>query len=217
MSIKNNIDQIRSELPEGVRLVAVTKYHSVEETEEVIRCGVDTIAENKVQDQLRKQEIIKTPVTWHFIGHLQQNKVRQLVGRAALIESVDSERILKKIDSESAKAGIVSDILIEYNLTGEESKTGFTEDQTQIWINDLPELKNVRVLGIMGMGPNTEDTDQIRKVFRQLSTIYDKIKHEYRYDNLEMRYLSMGMSGDYPIAVEEGANLVRIGSKIFSE
>jgi pyridoxal phosphate enzyme (YggS family) len=216
MSIRENIEAIKKELPDGVRLVAVTKYHTPEETVEVIRSGVDTIAENKVQDLLRKQEIIKDPVTWHFIGHLQQNKVKQLIGKVSLIQSVDSMRILKKINTESEKEGIVSDILIEYNLTGEASKTGFREDETEEWIQLLPELKNVFVHGLMGMGPNTDDTEAVHKVFRQLASIYDRINHEYKIDNLEMKILSMGMSGDYPIAVEEGANLVRIGSKIFS-
>lgn len=216
MSIKKNIEKIKSELPEEVKLVAVTKYHTPEETIEVIHSGVDTIAENKVQDLIRKQEIIKDPVHWHFIGHLQQNKVKQLVGRVDLIQSVDSIKILKKINAESEKKGIVSSVLIEYNLTGEESKTGFYEGETQAWIDLLPELKNIRVEGIMGMGPHTENEDKIREVFKRLSSIYDRIKQKNHPDNLEMKYLSMGMSGDYPIAVEEGANIVRIGSKIFS-
>lgn len=216
MSIKKNIEKIKSELPEEVKLVAVTKYHTPEETIEVIHSGVDTIAENKVQDLIRKQEIIKDPVHWHFIGHLQQNKVKQLVGRVDLIQSVDSTKILKKINAESEKKGIVSSVLIEYNLTGEESKTGFSEEETQAWIDLLPELKNIRVEGIMGMGPHTKNEDKIREVFKRLSSIYDRIKQKNHPDNLEMKYLSMGMSGDYPIAVEEGANIVRIGSKIFS-
>lgn len=217
MSIKSNIEQIKSELPETVKLVAVTKYHNLDETREVIRCGVDTIAENKVQDLLKKQEEITDPVHWHFIGHLQQNKVKQLVGQVDLIESVDSIRILKKINQESEKKGIVSNVLIEYNLTGEDSKTGFLEEETEDWIALLPELKNVNVQGIMGMGPNTPDRDAVRKVFKQLHAIYDRISNKHQAENLEMKFLSMGMSGDYPIAVEEGANLVRIGSKIFAE
>lgn len=214
--IQENLKAIGQALPQGVRLCAVTKYHTVEETQDVIDCGVTILGENKVQDLLKKMEVITAPVDWHFIGHLQTNKVKYLIGRVALIESVDSLKVLKKIQTESAKHDVVTPVLIQYNLTGEDQKYGFDEDQTRDWLSAMADCPNVRVRGIMGMGPHTEDDAQIRKVFHRLHTIYDKISSSTDQDNVAMQILSMGMSHDYPIAVEEGANLVRIGSKIFS-
>ncbi len=214
--IKENLIKIKEELPEGTTLVAVTKYHDLDETKEVIKNGIFNLGENKVQDLIKKMDEIDEPVHWHMIGHLQTNKVKYIVGRVELIESVDSVKVLRKINNESKKKNVITDVLIQYNLTGEDQKYGFSRDDTQEWIDILPELENINVKGIMGMGPNTPDQAQIKAVFHELKEIYDKIGNYNGPDNLSMEILSMGMSGDYPLAIEEGANLVRIGSKIFN-
>lgn len=214
--IHSNLEDINNELPEEITLCAITKYHDLDETKEVIKNGINNLGESKVQDLLKKIEEIDDPVNWHFIGHLQTNKVKYLVGKVTLIQSVDSLKVLKKINAESQKKGVITDILIQYNLTGEDQKYGFKTDQTQSWIETLESCPNVNVKGLMGMGPHTDNQESIRKVFKNLKEIYDKIDKDVDQDNLNMEILSMGMSGDYPIAIEEGANLVRIGSKIFS-
>lgn len=213
--IKHNLEEITESLPEEATLCAITKYHDLDETREVINNGILDLGESKVQDFLKKFEEIEEPVRWHFIGHLQTNKVKYLIGKVHLIQSVDSLKVLRKINNESKKKDEVTDVLIQYNLTGEDQKYGFSEEETDNWINELENLENVRVKGIMGMGPNTEDEEAIRKVFHELKEIYDKIDSISGINNLQMNILSMGMSHDYPIAIEEGANLVRVGSKIF--
>lgn len=215
--IHNNLIEIEETVPDNTTLCAITKYHDLNETKEVIKNGVLDLGESKVQDFLKKYNEINEPVRWHFIGHLQTNKVKDLIGKVYLIQSVDSIKVLNKINNESKKRDEITNILIQYNLTGEDQKFGFSEEQTDEWINAVKDLENVKVLGIMGMGPNTEDTEAIHQVFHNLKYLYDKIDESVTdIDNIEMNILSMGMSHDYPIAIEEGSNLVRIGSKIFS-
>lgn len=215
-NIKINIKEINEELSDKAKLCAITKYHDLEETKEVIKSGINNLGESRVQDLLKKFDEIDEEVHWNFIGHLQTNKVKYIVDKVDLIQSVDSLKVLRKINAESKKKNIKSKILIQYNLTGEDQKFGFHESETQDWINVVKELDNVEVKGIMGMGPHTDNEEEIRKVFHNLKEIYDKIDNNVDEDNIKMELLSMGMSHDYPIALEEGANLVRIGSKIFS-
>lgn len=214
--IHDNLETIQHDLTKDTLLCAITKYHDLEETKEVIENGITNLGESRVQDLLKKFDEIEEPVNWHFIGHLQTNKVKYLIGKVALIQSVDSLKLLRKIDAESKKQDEITNVLIQYNLTGEEQKYGFSEDETDEWIDTAKSLKNIKIVGIMGMGPNTSDNDKIREVFRQLKQIYDKINSNVSSENINMEILSMGMSEDYPIAIEEGANLVRIGSKIFN-
>ncbi len=214
--IQKNLNQIEDEIPEDVVLCAVTKYHDLDETKEVIKNGIKDLGENKVQDLMKKIDQINEPVHWHMIGHLQTNKVKYLIDKVYLIQSVDSLKVLRKINNESKKKDKITDVLIQYNLTGEDQKFGFLEEETKDWINEAQNLDNVNIRGIMGMGPNTDDKEQIRQVFHNLKEIYDRINENYNLSNIHMEILSMGMSGDYPIAIEEGANLIRVGSKIFN-
>ena len=214
--IHDNLEQINNDLSDDIILCAVTKYHDLDETKEVIKNGVNDLGENKVQDLIKKIELIDEPVHWHMIGHLQTNKVKYLIDKVYLIQSVDSIKVLRKINNESKKKETTTDILIQYNLTGEDQKFGFSEEETEDWVKEAQNLENINIRGIMGMGPNTSDKEQIRQVFHNLKKIYDKIRDNYNLSNIHMEILSMGMSGDYPIAIEEGANLVRIGSKIFN-
>ncbi|HEY5557699.1 YggS family pyridoxal phosphate-dependent enzyme [Acetobacterium sp.] len=214
--IADNIRKIESELPEHVRLVAVTKYHSLEDTQAVIDAGVFDLGESRVQDFLKKYEVLGDGPRWHFIGHLQKNKVKYLIGKTFLIHSVDSLELLEVIDRESKKKGLITSILLQLNLAREDSKSGFLEEDLNSVLKVIPRYKNIKVLGIMAMGPLTQNNEEIRNVFVELKRIYDRIKEESLSSAIQMEYLSMGMTDDYRIAIEEGSNMIRIGRKIFN-
>ncbi len=213
--IYDNIQAIRRELPEGVTLVAVTKYHDDAETQAVVDAGVLDLGENKVQDLLHKMDVIQGPVRWHLIGHLQTNKVKYLMGRVALIHSVDSVKLLEKIEQESIKHDVTTEVLLQFNLAEEATKSGFLAKDWRLPLEVAQSLTHTKVRGLMCMGPMTKNTAEIRKIFKQLKEIYDTIEREYHCESIQMQHLSMGMTDDYPIAVEEGATMVRIGRKIF--
>lgn len=216
-AIAENIRAIRATIPENVTLIGVTKYHSLEETQEVVDAGVYDLGENRVQEFLEKEGRINGPVRWHFIGHLQTNKVKYLIGKVTLIHSVHSIKLLKTIEKESIKQGLVTDVLLQFNLAKEATKSGFMAEEYQEVMDFCRQLTHVRVMGLMCMGPMTKNSEAIRKIFKQLKEIYDTIKKDYCNEApITMRYLSMGMTDDYPIAIEEGATMVRIGRKIFS-
>jgi len=213
--IKANIDALQQTIPENVTLIAVTKYHTLEETQGVIKAGILDLGENKVQDFLKKYEAIDVPVRWHFIGHLQTNKVKLIIGKVHLIHSVDSLKLLKKINNESIKQAVTTAVLLQFNLALETSKSGFLyEDFAQI-LTEIAPLTHIQVKGLMCIGPMTKDSDKIRKIFMQLKEMYDKIKLGNHSENIRMDVLSMGMTDDYPIAIEAGSTMVRIGRKIF--
>ena len=214
--IADNIRKIESELPEHVRLVAVTKYHSLEDTQAVIDAGVLDLGESRVQDFLKKYEALGDGPRWHFIGHLQKNKVKYLIGKTFLIHSVDSLELLEVIDRESKKKGLITSILLQLNLAREDSKSGFLEEDLNSVLKVIPRYKNTKVLGLMAMGPLTQNNEEIRNVFVELKRIYDRIKEESLSSAIQMEYLSMGMTDDYRIAIEEGSNMIRIGRKIFN-
>ena len=214
--IADNIRKIESELPEHVRLVAVTKYHSLEDTQAVIDAGVLDLGESRVQDFLKKYEVLGDGPRWHFIGHLQKNKVKYLIGKTFLIHSVDSLELLEVIDRESKKKGLITSILLQLNLAREDSKSGFFEEDLNSVLKVIPRYKNTKVLGLMAMGPLTQNNEEIRNVFVELKRIYDRIKEESLSSAIQMEYLSMGMTDDYRIAIEEGSNMIRIGRKIFN-
>lgn len=215
MSIAENINKIKGELPEDVTLVAVTKYHDLAQTQAVVDAGVNDLGESRVQDLQQKWDAIQGEVRWHFIGHLQRNKVKYLIGRVYLIQSVDSLRLLETIEKESAKQDVVTDILVQFNVAGEESKSGFGVMEYEAVFSRRADYPHVNIRGIMAMGPNTTNSGEIKKIFAQTRRLYDIINETYYNHTHSMDILSMGMSRDYPLAVEEKANLVRIGSKIF--
>lgn len=213
----NHWREIRETLPEWVTLVAVSKYHSVEQIAEVYAAGCRDFGESRVQELKLKQAALPQDIRWHFIGHLQTNKVRDLLKlRPHLIQSVDSERLLQAINAEAGKQGIVQDVLLELHVAAEETKSGMSVEEFRNQMSDIRSQKyaNVRICGVMGMATNTDDEAEIRHCFRALHEQYLEVRDQ----KSDIRYqLSMGMSDDYLIALSEGSTMVRIGSAIFKE
>jgi PLP dependent protein len=216
MSIKNNIDRIESELGGRARLVAVTKTKPVDMLQEAYDAGCTLFGENKVQEMTEKYEALPKDIEWHMIGHLQTNKVKYIAPFVSLIHSVDSAKLLKEIDKQAAKNDRVVDCLLQMHIAEEESKFGLSEEEVHQLLDssDFAAMNNVRIVGLMGMATNTDSETQIRKEFRGLKQLFDSLKQS-ESEKVTMRELSMGMSGDFPIAVEEGSTLVRVGSAIF--
>ena len=214
--IRDNINRIKSELPDHVTLVAVSKYQNLEDTKAVLDAGVYDLGESRVQDFLKKYELLGDRPRWHFIGHLQKNKVKYIIGKTFLIHSVDSLELIDVIERESKKQRIVTDVLLQLNLAREDSKSGILIENLNSILTALPGYQFVRVKGLMAMGPLTQNNDKIREIFVELKKIYDRIKEESVDGNVQMNYLSMGMTDDYTIAIEEGSNMIRVGRKIFS-
>lgn len=214
--ISNNLRLLKEEIPAGVELVAVSKFHPVEALMEAYNAGQRRFGESRVQELLKKEVELPQDIEWHFIGHLQTNKVKSLVGRVALIESVDSLHLLNAIDKESEKAGVVSRVLMQLHVAKEETKFGFTPEELMEYFHGrgYESLKATHICGVMGMASNTDDMNRVRSDFQQIYSTYNNIK----VSNPDLRgfeIVSMGMSGDWPIAVEEGSNLIRVGTRIF--
>ena len=217
MSIASEIQKLQAELPEGVRLVAVSKFHPAEAVAEAYAAGQRLFGESRVQELLQKIPLCPSDIQWHFIGHLQTNKVRQLMGKTALIESVDSERLLELIDSESARAGVVTRVLMQVHVAREETKFGFWPDELREYFRarKFETLKATHICGVMGMASNTDDMERVRADFRAIADVFRAIRDDSALALRGFDTLSMGMSGDWPVAVEEGASLVRVGTRIF--
>lgn len=203
-------------MPDGVELCAVSKFHPADAVMEAYSAGQRIFGESRVKELLDKSRTLPSDIKWHFIGHLQTNKVRQLVVKVALIESVDSERLLSLIDSESEKAGVVSRVLMQIHVAREETKFGFSPEEILDFFKArrFEALKATHICGVMGMATNTDDMDRVRDDFRAIAETRRMIL-EAAPDLRGFDTVSMGMSGDWPVAVEEGANLVRIGTAIF--
>lgn len=221
--ISRRVDGIKATLPEGVELVAVSKFHPVEAIIDAFRGGQRLFGESRVQELQAKTAAIPEEcsgeIRWHFIGHLQTNKVRQLLRlRPALIESVDSERLLAAIDKEAEALGIVQNVLLQVHVAREETKTGLSPEEFAAFFRErrFESLKATHICGIMGMASNTDDTDRVRADFRAIRSLFD-LALATCPDLRGFSEVSMGMSGDYPAAVEEGATMVRVGSAIFGE
>lgn len=213
--IARNVAKVQSQLPDSVRLIAVTKKHTIAETQAVVDAGVMDLGENHVQDLIKKKLEIKGDIHWHFIGHLQTNKVKYLIGEVAMIHSVSSLKLLKKIEQESAKKNLVTNILLQFNLAEEATKSGFSANELTKATEEAARLSHINLRGLMCMGPMTENSNEIHKIFGQLKEMYDKIKITYQNGENQIDCLSMGMTNDYPIAIAEGATCVRVGRKIF--
>ncbi|MBQ7900531.1 MAG: YggS family pyridoxal phosphate-dependent enzyme [Clostridia bacterium] len=224
MSIKQNIQEIQHNIeqacnkcgrdPKDVMLLAVTKTHTAEEINQVVEAGITCLAENRVQELLSKYDDVQGDVQWHLIGHLQKNKVKYIADKVVMIHSVESMSLVEEINKQCGKLGRVMDILVEINISGEESKHGITPRDVHQFVQQAAQFEHVRVRGLMTMAPKYAQTDQIHDIFAQLYKISVDISTK-KYDNISMDYLSMGMSNDYEIAVEEGSNIVRIGSALF--
>ncbi|MFH0768086.1 MAG: YggS family pyridoxal phosphate-dependent enzyme [Chloroflexota bacterium] len=214
--IKQNVTQILSELPDSVQLVAAAKARRPEEILQAIEAGVKIIGENYIQDAERAYKVIGNKAKWHFIGHLQRNKVKKAVELFDMIETVDSIEIAGEIDKRCAQIGKIMPVLIEVNSGREKQKSGVFPESVEQLVRELSALQNIKVMGLMTMGPRFGNPEDSRPYFVEMRKIFDKIK-QLNLPDVEMRYLSMGMTNSYKIAVEEGANIVRIGSKIFGE
>jgi pyridoxal phosphate enzyme (YggS family) len=214
--IKENVQKILSELPEGVRLVAAAKTRTPAEIQEAVDAGVKMIGQNYVQEAMEAFKIIGGKAKWHFIGHLQKNKVKKAVEIFDLIETVDSYEMAREIDKRCGQIGKIMPILIEVNSGREKQKFGVLPEETEELIKGISGLKNIKIMGLMTMGPRFGDAEDSRPYFVETKKNFEKIR-ALDLPGVEMEYLSMGMTNSYKIAVEEGANLVRIGTGIFGE
>jgi pyridoxal phosphate enzyme (YggS family) len=201
---------------EEVTLIAVSKTKPVSMIEEVMAEGIVVFGENKVQELTSKYEVLPKNLKWHLIGHLQTNKVKYIVDKAVLIHSVDSYKLAEQIDKEAGKKGIICDILIEVNIAGEDTKFGVSAEEAYPLIFEAAKLKNLRVRGLMTIAPFVDNPEKNRELFRNLRQLKVDIKMK-NIDNVTMDELSMGMTGDYEVAIEEGATMVRVGTGIFGE
>lgn len=217
--IKDVLQKIWEELPQGVRLVAISKYHPVEAISEAYSAGQRMFGENHVQELLQKVEHLPSDIEWHFTGHLQTNKVKYIASFISLIHSVDSEKLLREIDKQGRKVGRRIQVLLELHVAEEDSKYGFSEDEL-VKIHEsglLSELSNVEIRGIMCMATNTDDDNRINSDFAKAKDIFDSLKQRFYANCTRFNELSMGMSDDYHLALSHGTTLVRIGTKIFGE
>lgn len=224
ISIENNIIMIKENIAqalkkskresEKVELIAVTKTVDIDRINNSIRLGILDIGENKVQELESKYDIIGNEVNYHMIGHLQTNKVRNIIGKTKLIHSLDRISLAKELDKRSKTNNIITEVLLQVNVAEEESKFGLKVNEVLYFIESILEFENIKIRGLMTIAPFTNDEIKLRKVFRTLFNLKDDIISR-NYNNLSMDYLSMGMTNDYKIAIEEGSNIVRIGSGIF--
>ena len=201
---------------EEVRLIAVSKTKPVSDIEEVLTTGILDYGENKVQELSDKYDVLPKNIRWHMIGHLQRNKVKYLIGKTVLIHSVDSLRLAEQIEHEAAKADTIMNVLIEVNVAGEESKFGTTCNEAIELVRAVAALKHVKIKGLMTIAPFTDNPEDNRIYFKKLKQLSVDIKSK-NIDNVDMDELSMGMTGDYEVAIEEGATMVRVGTGIFGE
>ena len=218
-AIQDEIKRIQAELPESVRLVAVSKFHPVEALQEAYDAGQRIFGESKVQEMTQKHEALPKDIQWHFIGHLQTNKIKYMAPYVTLIHGVDSYKLLTEINKQAAKAGRIIPCLLQIHIAQEETKFGFSTDECRAMLEagEWKALNNVRIAGVMGMATNTEDEAQIAREFHTLSGFFSEMKETYFQDAPDFKEISMGMSDDYPLAIKEGSTLIRIGSRIFGQ
>jgi len=216
MGIRENVQQLLKELPDGVELVAAAKTRTAEEVLQAVEAGIKTIGENYVQEAERIYPAIGNKAQWHLLGHLQKNKVKKAVALFDMIETVDSVDLAREIDKRCAQAGKVMPVLVEINSGREKQKSGVWPENAEELIKEISKLSNIKVMGLMTMGPRFGNPEDARPYFVITRQIFERIK-ALKLPNIEMKYLSMGMTNSYRVALEEGANLVRIGVKIFEE
>ena len=215
--IKENLAKIRAMVPEGVTLVAVSKTKPNSDILEAYEAGQRVFGENYPQEMRDKHEALPQDIQWHFIGHLQTNKIKYIIPYVTLIHSIDTANLLEAVNKEAKKHERVVDCLLQFHIALEETKFGLDLDEARQLLGSeaFRQMENVRICGVMGMGTFTDDMEEVRKEFKHLKGIFDTLKKEYFADQPQFKELSMGMSEDYPIAIEEGATLIRVGSKIF--
>jgi len=218
MSIKENLHRIKSLLPKEVTLIVVTKTQPIEKLQEVYNAGHKIFGENKVQELVDKYEVLPKDIQWHLIGHLQSNKVKYIAPFVSLIHSVDSLKLLQEINKQAEKNNRIINCLLQIYIAKEETKFGldFQEAEELIASTELKVLKNIKIVGFMGMATNTENKAQISSEFQLLQHFYEKYRQLETF-NLKLEILSMGMSSDYGLAIENGSTMIRVGSSIFGQ
>lgn len=224
--LKNNLEQVKANISaackrsgrniDDVTLIAVSKTKPLSDIEEIITYGTTEFGENKVQELVEKYENVSTQVNWHLIGHLQTNKVKYIVDKAKLIHSVDSLHLAKEIEKEAAKRNVIANVLIQVNIAHEDTKFGIDESEIFGLIDEIKDFKHIKVKGLMTIAPFVENPEENRVHFRNLYQLLLDIKSK-NIDNIDMSILSMGMTNDYEVAIEEGATMVRVGTGIFGE
>ena len=222
--VKENLQEVEKKIEAACRragrdrsevtLIAVSKTKPAEMIREIMDCGVKDFGENKVQEMMDKYDVLPDDIHWHMIGHLQRNKVKYLMGKAALIHSVDSLRLAEEISAQSVRHQVVTDILIEVNIAGEETKFGTDREEAISLVEEASRLPGIHICGLMTIAPFVENPEDNRTYFRQIRELSVDIAAK-KIDNVDMRILSMGMTGDYEVAIEEGATMVRVGTGIF--
>jgi pyridoxal phosphate enzyme (YggS family) len=217
MSIKNNLLEIKATLPDNVTLVAVSKTKPVSDLMEAYEAGQRVFGENKIQEMAEKFEQMPKDIEWHMIGHVQTNKVKFMASFVSLVHGVDSLRLLEEINKQALKNNRVIDCLLQVHIAEEETKFGLSESELNelLQSESFSQLKNIKIKGLMGMATFTDNQNQIEKEFKHLKSVFDRLAQTQKTDNYEMKILSMGMSGDYQLAIECGSTMVRIGSSIF--
>ena len=214
MNLIENLNKIKISLAEDVELIAVSKTRSNEEILELYNAGHKVFGENRVQELIKKQEVLPKDIQWHLIGHLQRNKVKYIAEFVHLIHSVESERLLKEINKQAKRFERVIPCLLQIKIAEEETKFGLDKEEAENILKTYKEkFENIQIIGVMGMATFTDDMDQVRREFKSLKNVYD----QFQTLDDDIQILSMGMSGDYELAIEEGSNMVRVGSAIFGE
>ncbi len=217
MSIKENLELLKKELPTHVRLVAVSKTKPIEILQKAYDAGQRVFGENKAQELAAKYEILPKDIEWHFIGHMQTNKVKYIAPFVNLIHSVDSYKVMAEINKQAIKNDRVINCLLQFHIAEESTKFGLNMKEAAELIKLKKSFDNIRFVGVMGMATFTDNTAQIRREFKQLYSYFETLKETYFKHNEMFKEVSMGMSGDYKIAIEEGSTMVRIGTKIFGK
>lgn len=215
--IKENLNKVRATIPNNVTLIAVSKTKPVVDLQEAYDAGQRIFGENKALEMRDKHQELPKDIQWHFIGHLQTNKIKYIAPFVSLIHSIDSISLLEAVNKEAVKNNRVIDCLLQFHIAQEDTKFGLDlkEAEELLKSESYKDLKNINIVGVMGMATFTDDENQIRNEFKSLKNIFDVLKESYFKDNDSFKEISMGMSDDYPIAIEEGATMVRVGSKIF--
>lgn len=217
MSIQTNLQEVLNELPPGVKLVAVSKFQSNEAITEAYKAGQRIFGESRARELKAKHEVLPKDIEWHFIGTLQSNKIKYIIPYISLIHGIDSYNLLEEVNKQAFKAGRIVDCLLQLHIAREETKFGFSFDECRKILDgqQWKTLSNIQICGVMGMATNTDDRKQIMEEFRSLKEFFDEIKRKHFATKQSFRELSMGMSNDYKLAIDEGSTMVRIGSKIF--
>ncbi|SEA09306.1 hypothetical protein SAMN05216331_11835 [Porphyromonadaceae bacterium KH3R12] len=219
MSIRSHIDDLRETVPPGVTLVAVSKFHPAETVREAYDAGLRVFGESRVQELVAKKEQLPGDIEWHFIGNLQRNKVKQIAPFISLIHSLDNERLMLEIEKQGAANGRIIPCLLQIHIAEEETKAGFSPGECRQFLEEgkWKACPHVRIAGVMGMATFTDDVDQVRDEFRQLKLLFDEFKTGFFRHDTAFKEISMGMTGDYPVAIEEGSTMIRIGTLIFGD